>query len=105
MENGSLENGSLENGSLENGSLEYGSLENGSLENDSGPAEQGVHLAKIKPSPSNYFLSYPDFETFRQRFDIENTATYQNTMQISSGGGEEMVNSIMNPSIRNKNET
>ena len=108
LENGSLENGSLENGSLENGSLEYGSLENGSLENDVGPVEPREHFltdSQIIPSSSNYLLSYPDFETFRQRCDIEDTTTYQNTMQIPSGEGEEMVNSIIKPSIRNKNKT
>ena len=108
LENGSLENGSLENGSLENGSLEYGSLENGSLENDVGPVEPREHFltdSQIIPSSSNYLLSYPDFETFRQPCDIEDTTTYQNTMQIPSGEGEEMVNSIIKPSIRNKNKT
>ena len=108
LENGSLENGSLEDGSLENGLLKNGSLENGSLENDAGPAEPGIHFltnTKVKPSPSNDLLSYPDFETVRQRCDIEDTDTYQNTMHIPSGEGEEMVNSIMKPSIRNKNKT
>ena len=87
---------------------ENGSLENGSLENDAGLAEPGIHFltdTKVKPSPSNDLLSYPDFETVRQRCDIEDTATYQNTMQIPSGEGEEMVNSILKPSIRNKNKT
>ena len=105
LDNGSLYNGSLDNGSLDNGSLDNGSLENGSLENDAGPADPGLHFltdTEVKPSPSNDLLSSPDFETFHQCCDIE---TYQNTMEITSGEGEEMVNSIMKTSIRNKNKT